>query len=294
MIQIALISVNAITTPILIASSIALFLGIIIVIVTKIFSVPVDDRLEGIKAILPGANCGACGFSGCEGYAQSMADGNPDTAKCPVGGSEVAIELSKFLGVATPEFIPKVAHVHCQGTVDHTNKRFEYRGTLGCAAAHSLFSGPNSCSYGCLGFGDCEQACPYDAIYMAQGIAHVDSNKCTACGLCVVTCPKKLIEVIPKHLNAYSVKCKNKWPGAQTRKNCSIGCIGCQKCFKVCEYGAITMDGPLAMIDQKKCTRCGACEPVCPTHAIANGLMLGLDAQGVPGHTGHATVAQSS
>jgi electron transport complex protein RnfB len=292
MIEIALISFSSVATPVIIASVIALVLGIFIVITSKIFAIPVDERLENIKAILPGANCGACGFSGCEGYAQAMAEGDPDTAKCPVGGAEVAKELAKFLGVAAPDFIPKVAHVHCQGTVDHTKKRFDYEGTIGCAAAHSLFSGPNSCTYGCMGFGDCEAACPYGAIYLTEGIAHVNSNKCTACGLCVVTCPKQLIAIIPKHLNAYTVKCQNKWPGAQTRKNCSIGCIGCQKCFKTCQYEAITMDGPLAIIDQKKCTHCGDCMAVCPTHAIANGIMLGLDTKGVPAHTGQPTVAQ--
>lgn len=292
MYNVVLFSISSISLPILIASSIALILGIIIVIVTKIFAVPVDEHLEGVKAILPGANCGACGYSGCEGYAEALSSGDDtNTAKCPVGGAEVTRELSTYLGVDAPDFIPKVAHVHCQGTVDHTSKRFEYRGTLGCAAAHSLFSGPNSCTYGCMGFGDCEAACPYGAIYMANGIAHVDSTKCTACGLCVATCPKKLIEIIPKHLSAYTVKCKNKWPGAQTRKNCSIGCIGCQKCFKACEYGAITMDGPLAVIDQSKCTHCGACEIVCPTHAIVNGLMVGLDAAGQPGRTGQVTLA---
>lgn len=289
MIEIAMISFSTVATPVIIASVIALGLGILIVITSKIFAIPVDEKLEGIKAILPGANCGACGFSGCESYAQALAEGETDTAKCPVGGVEVARELAKYLGVAAPDFIPKVAHVHCQGSVDHTQKRFQYEGTIGCAAAHSLFSGPNSCTYGCIGFGDCEAACPYDAIYMANGIAHVDSNKCTACGLCVITCPKQLIAVIPKHLNAYTVKCKNKWPGAQTRKNCKVGCIGCQMCFKTCEFGAITMDGPLAIIDQKLCTHCGACKPVCPTGAIVNGLMLGPDEQGVPGHTGLMT-----
>lgn len=291
MFEVAMISFSSVATPVIIASVIALVLGIFIVITSKIFAIPVDERLEGVKAILPGANCGGCGFSGCEAYAQALADGEQDATKCPVGGAEVAMELSKYLGLAAPDFVPKVAHVHCQGTVDHTQKRFEYIGTIGCAAAHSLFSGPNSCTYGCMGFGDCEAACPYGAIYIAEGIAHVDSSKCTACGLCVVTCPKQLIQIIPKHLNAYTVKCKNKWPGAQTRKNCSIGCIGCQKCFKTCQYDAITMDGPLAIIDQTKCTHCGECKPVCPTGAIANGLMLGLDSKGQVTVTGQATVA---
>jgi Na+-translocating ferredoxin:NAD+ oxidoreductase subunit B len=103
--------------------------------------------------------------------------------------------------------------------------------------------------------------------------------------MCVKTCPKELIKIIPKHLNAYTVKCRNKWPGAETRKNCKVGCIGCQRCYKVCQYGAITMDGPLAIIDQNKCVHCGDCLPVCPTTSIRNGLMLGLDDHGLPGCT---------
>ncbi len=284
---VALIAPNAVLIPVAVAGGTALLLGIVIVITSRIFAVPVNERLETVKGILPGANCGACGFTGCEGYAQSLADGNPDCSRCPVGGAEVARELAGFLGLASPDFIPKVAHVHCHGTVNNTQKRYEYSGTIGCAAAHGLFSGPNSCTYGCIGFGDCVAACPFGALYIAEGIAHVDSTKCTACGLCVVTCPKALIQIIPKHLNTYSVKCRNKWPGAQTRKNCKVGCIGCRKCYNVCPDQAITMDGPLAVIDQDKCTHCGKCEIVCPTSAIQNGLMLGVDKNGVPMKTGH-------
>jgi electron transport complex protein RnfB len=286
-----LLSLPSVLVPVAIASGLALLLGIVIVITSRIFAIPVDERLEAIKGILPGANCGACGYTGCEGYAIALSEGEQDTTKCPVGGAEVANKLAAYLGLAAPDFIPKVAHVHCHGTVYNTQKRYEYAGTIGCAAAHGLFSGPNSCTYGCIGFGDCVHACPFGALYLAEGIAHVDSTKCTACGLCVITCPKALIKIIPKHLNAYTVKCRNKWPGVQTRKNCKVGCIGCRKCFNTCEYGAITMDGPLAVIDQVKCTHCGKCEPVCPTTAIQNGLMLGVDKNGLPLKTGHATLA---
>jgi Na+-translocating ferredoxin:NAD+ oxidoreductase RNF subunit RnfB len=280
-----MIQLSQILTPVLIAGTLALILGVIIVVVSRIFAVPVDQRLEDLKAILPGANCGACGFSGCEGYAESLAGGDTNTARCPVGGAEVARELSNYLGVAVPSFLPKVAQVHCQGTQDHTSRRYEYRGIISCAAAHSLFSGPNSCTYGCLGYGDCAAACPYGAIYLAQGIAQVNAAKCTACGLCVRTCPKQLIAIIPKHLSAYTVKCRNKWPGAQTRKNCTVGCIGCQRCFRACSYEAISMEGPLAVIDQDKCAHCGDCEAVCPTHSIVQGLTLGPDSQGRPQNT---------
>jgi Na+-translocating ferredoxin:NAD+ oxidoreductase RNF subunit RnfB len=264
--------VSSIWLPVAVASGIALVLGLIILLTAKFFAVPVDDKLEQIKEILPGANCGACGFTGCEGYARSLAEGDSDTAKCPVGGVATAQELSSFLGLAAPDFTPKVAYMYCNGTTEHTSKRFEYSGTKSCAAAHSLFSGPNSCSYGCLGFGDCLEVCNFDAIYYEKGIIRINADNCTACGLCVKACPKNLISIIPKHKNTYAVQCRNKWPGAQTRKNCSVGCIGCRKCFKACEYGAITMDGPLAVIDHEKCTHCGACISECPTGAIHNGL----------------------
>lgn len=266
------IDISAIWIPIVVCGVIALVLGLVIVLTARFFAVPVDNRLEEIKAILPGANCGACGFTGCEGYAKSLAEGNPDVARCPVGGTATVEELSEYLGLAVPSFVPKVAYVYCNGTTEHTSKRFDYSGTRTCAAAHSLFSGPNSCSYGCIGFGDCMEVCNFDAIYLENGIIRINADNCTACGLCVKQCPKNLINIIPKHKNTYAVQCRNKWPGAQTRKNCGVGCIGCRKCFKACEYGAISMEGTLAVIDHEKCTHCGACIAECPTGTIHNGL----------------------
>jgi ferredoxin len=133
-----------------------------------------------------------------------------------------------------------------------------------------------------MGFGDCVAVCPYQAIYLSDGIAHIDSKRCKACGLCVTACPKNLIMIIPRHYNAYAVSCRNKWPGAQTRKNCKVGCIGCSRCYKVCPSGAITMDGPLAVIDQFLCTHCNKCLEVCPTHAITRGLLLAAGPDGKP------------
>ncbi len=270
--NIAMINIGSILVPAAIGGGVALFLGALIMISARVFAVPVDNKLEEIKALLPGANCGACGYSGCEGYAVALREGDNDAGKCPVGGAEMAQELAELLGLSKPDFVPKVAQVFCQGTDKNTQKRFEYEGTIGCAAAHGLFSGPNSCSYGCLGFGDCILACQFEAISIVDGIAQIDSSKCTACGMCVTACPKDLISIIPQHWNSYTVRCRNKWPGNQTRKNCKVGCIGCQRCYKVCEYGAIEMDGPLAVINPEKCTHCGKCLPVCPTSAIQNGL----------------------
>ena len=275
------LSLSTLFLPIAVGGGIALVLGIVIVISSRVFAIPVDEKLNQIREALPGANCGACGYNGCDDYAAALNSDEPDIGKCPVGGQDTAQELAVILNVAPPSVIPQVAHIFCQGMDFNTQKRFAYSGTLGCAAAQGLFSGPNSCTYGCMGYGDCVAACPYDAIYLASGIAHIDSSRCKACGLCVKTCPKLLIEIIPKNLNAYTVSCKNKWPGAQTRKNCKVGCIGCKRCFNICPVGAITMDGPLARIDQEICIQCSKCIEVCPTSAIVFGLMLGVDEQGV-------------
>ncbi|NLO37491.1 MAG: RnfABCDGE type electron transport complex subunit B [Clostridiaceae bacterium] len=273
---------QSILVPTAIGGGIALVLGLILVAAARIFALPVDEKLETIRAALPGVNCGACGYSGCDAYAMALRDGEPNAAKCPVGGKDTAIELAAILGMNPPSFIPKVAYVHCQGTTDHTKKRYDYQGIISCASAQGLFSGPNSCTFGCMGFGDCVAVCPYDAITVTDGIAHINSERCKACGLCVAACPKELIKIIPRHYNAYTVSCRNKWPGAQTRKNCKVGCIGCSRCYKACPSGAITMDGPLAVIDQNLCTHCNKCLEVCPTHAIQRGLFLGDGPDGKP------------
>lgn len=280
--SITLISLPSILIPTAIVAAIALILGIVLVVAARLFALPVDEKLEKVRSALPGVNCGACGYSGCDAYAAALCNNEPDAAKCPVGGKDTAIELAEILGFAPPSFIPQVAYIHCQGTIEHTQKRYEYSGTISCAAAQGLFSGPNSCTYGCMGFGDCVAVCPYQAIYLADGIAHIDSKLCKACGLCVAACPKYLIKIIPRHYNAYTVSCRNKWPGAQTRKNCKVGCIGCSRCYKVCPSGAITMDGPLAVIDPFKCTHCNKCLEVCPTHAITRGLLLAAGPDGKP------------
>ena len=265
-------SLSSVLIPIAIGGGSALLLGILIMITVKVFAIPVDEKLDSIRNLLPGANCGACGYSSCDGYAEALNEYDTNAGKCQVGGPDTAAELAVLLGLSSPDFQPKVAQVLCQGTTENTKKRYEYTGTPTCAAANVLFSGPNSCSYGCLGFGDCALVCQFDAIDIVDGIARINAAKCTACGMCVAACPKMIIRILPKHLNAFTVRCRNKWPGAQTRKNCKVGCIGCQRCFKACEFGAISMEGPLAVIDGDKCTHCGKCLPVCPTSAICNGL----------------------
>lgn len=263
------LGIREILVPTLIVGGMALLLGLLLGIVSKLFQIPVDPLEAELKELLPGANCGACGFSGCEGYAVYLANGGKDTGKCPVGGSEVSNNIAVLLGIPAKPVLPVVAHVMCHGDCHHTTKRFQYQGTIGCNAAQGVFSGPGSCTFGCMGFGDCVEKCPYDALSIQDGIAVVDEQKCRACGLCVTICPKKIIFIVPKYQNGFKVECRNKWPGGETRKHCSVGCIGCRRCYNICPSDAISMDGPLAVIDPDKCTQCGKCYEVCPTHSIS-------------------------
>ncbi len=255
--------------PVLILGGLALALGLLIALISKLFSIKADKLQEEVMAALPQANCGACGFTGCEGYAKWLASGGKDTGKCPVGGPSLAVTLGTLLGVEAKAAEPPVAHVMCKGTHDNTSKRYEYTGTKTCASAHAVFSGPNSCTYGCIGFGDCVEACKFDAIDIRDGIAVINEFKCKSCEKCVPACPKKLIFMIPKGHQTYKVECRNHWPGGETRKHCKVGCIACQRCVKVCPTQAIHMDENLAVIDPAKCNNCGECYKVCPTKSIS-------------------------
>ena len=143
-----------------------------------------------------------------------------------------------------------------------------YQGVESCKMAKQLFGGPKECIYGCIGYGDCVNACPYDAIHICDGVARVNPLACRACKKCVKTCPNSLIKMMPLHETKAAVLCANKDKGAQTRKECKTGCIGCMKCVKNCEAEAIKVENFCAKIDAIKCTGCGKCEEGCPVGAI--------------------------
>lgn len=264
-------SVQNIALPSLVVLAIAAILGILIVIVSHFFRLPVNEKKDAIVSVLPGANCGGCGFAGCDGYAEYLANDGPDLTLCAVGGAQCIREIGQILGKNADIPDKKVCILLCQGTQGengHTHSRYEYLGTQSCKAANGLLGGPGSCTYGCLGFGDCITACAFGAISKVNGIIQIDPVKCTACSQCVKVCPKKVLELVPVRTTV-AVLCKNSWPGAQTKKSCDIGCIGCKRCEKVCPSQAITMEGPLAVIHQDRCTHCGACIEVCPTKTIS-------------------------
>ena len=258
---------NVVIISVISVSVIALLCGILLVVAAKVMAVEENPLFAPIRECLPGANCGACGFSGCAGYAAALAKGEAQPGLCAPGGKEAAAAIANILGTDAVDVQPKTAVVRCMGTCERTSDRMEYDGIRTCAAAVQLFRGPGSCSYGCIGFGDCAAVCPEGAISVCEGIAHVDPDKCIACGKCAKACPKQLIDIVPNSAIAM-VRCSNKDKGAITRKVCTAGCIGCMKCQKNCEAGAIKVVNNLASVDPAKCTGCGKCESVCPQHCI--------------------------
>lgn len=253
-----------------VAAVIALVAGVILAVASVVFAVPTDEKVEALKEVLPGANCGACGYSGCEGYATAMAHDGAAVGLCSPGGAEVAAKTGDILGVAGT-VVKKAAVVHCGGCDTLAKKAHAYRGVASCKAASKFYGGDKACSYGCLGYGDCAAACDRGAITLENGIANIQEDLCVGCGICATACPKSLITV-QTNLSAATVACNSHDKGGVARKLCTAACIGCMKCQKVCEAGAITVTNFLATVDLDKCTACGKCAEACPQKCIIIGL----------------------
>ncbi len=247
--------------------ALALLLGVLLAVVSHFFYVEENKMAKELRAALPGINCGACGFRGCDDYAAAMAEGKAKPSLCIPGAESTAHALAALLGVEVEEPKDVVAFVHCNGHCEATDRRAAYEGVQSCAAAAALFGGPDACLFGCLDLGDCATACPAAAICLDDGIAHVDTTACLGCGLCVDTCPKHIISLVPQEARAV-VMCNNRDRGADARRVCKNACIACRKCEKACPHGAITVEDNLARIDYEKCTGCGACVEVCPTGCL--------------------------
>ena len=255
---------------------IAILAAAVLYVCSKKFAVYEDPRIGQVAEILPGANCGGCGFPGCSGMADALVKGcdagSIDGLNCPVGGAEVMSKVADLLGMAIANSAPKVAVVRCNGTCANRPKIAEYKGLRTCAAMHSCGAGETACGYGCLGCGDCVAACQFGAISInpETGIAEVDEEKCTACGACVKACPRNIIELRKKGVKGRRVyvSCVNKDKGPAAMKACAAACIGCGKCQKECAFEAITIANNVSYIDPDKCRLCRKCEKVCPTHAI--------------------------
>lgn len=251
---------------------VGIIVGIFLSIAGKLFFVPVDEKEQIVRDLLPGNNCGACGYPGCDNLAGAIAKGIAKPNACPVANSEAHKQIADVMGTDAETTEKQVAFVKCAGTCDKTKVKFNYVGNMDCKqAAMTPGNGPKLCGYGCMGYGSCVKACQFDALHIVDGIAYVDKEKCTSCGLCIPECPNKLIEFVPYNTGTF-VRCNSNDKGKDVKAACSVGCIGCMMCVKVCEFDAIKVENNLARIDYAKCTNCGKCAEKCPTKIILSEL----------------------
>ncbi len=243
--------------------------GAVLAFAAKKFHVDVDERQDAIVGVLPGANCGGCGYPGCSGYAASVVSGKAPVNACVVGGAAVAEKIGEIMGVKADLSVKKIAQVQCTGG-GCSHLKYDYVGIEDClSAARMTGGGPMDCRYGCLGLGTCVSVCQFDAIHVKNGVAVVDDDKCVACGKCADICPKNLIILAPRKTKKHvEINCSSKDKGADTRNSCENGCIGCGICVKACPKEAIVMENNLARIDYEKCIGCGLCAQKCPRKLI--------------------------
>lgn len=253
--------------PILTLSILGLLFGLGLAFTFKIFKVETDPKIAQILKLLPGANCGACGFGGCLAFAEALAKGKAGVELCAPGKEEVQQKIAEVLGVEIREKTKMVATLICNGGTKARDK-CDYKGIATCEAANIYFGGQKTCPFGCLGFGDCVGVCPFGAIHMGRDkLPIIDENICRGCQRCVAVCPKKILVMRPIKNRVY-VKCNSSDKGGIVAKYCKAGCIGCVKCEKVCPCEAIQVSGNLALIDYSKCSNCAECVKVCPTKVI--------------------------
>ena len=258
---------ESIISAVLVVGLIGLAFGLLLAFASVIFRVEVDERIDKITEILPGANCGACGYAGCSAYAKAVVEDDAPVNACSVGKGKVADEIAGIMGKSAGDVEPMTARVLCGGDCEQAKEKYEYYGVCDCSAANKLAGGAKACPSGCLGLGSCVSVCQFDAIHIENGIAVVDEEKCTGCGMCKKACPKKVIEIMPKNSKVY-VKCNSHKTGKDVNAVCKVGCIACKICEKNCPLEAIAVTDNLAKIDYDKCKSCGVCIEKCPKKAI--------------------------
>lgn len=257
-------------TGIMIATAVVggtgLVIGAALGVAARAFAVEVNEKEVAVRDKLPRNNCGGCGYAGCDGLAKAIANGEAPVNGCPVGGAAVAEAIGEIMGQSA-QVVKNVAFVKCSGNCDVATTKYEYSGTMSCKEAAVVSGGPKGCTFGCMGFGSCVAVCDFDAIHIENGIAMVDKEKCVACGKCVATCPKNLIELVPYEAKQ-KVLCSSREMGKNVKLVCKVGCIGCKLCEKQCENDAIHVIENIAHIDYDKCVSCGKCAEKCPAKVI--------------------------
>jgi len=265
-------------TPILVVAIIGLLCALLLVVASKVFHVEVDERITQVRECLPGANCGGCGFAGCDDYAANLVeDETMPCTKCAPGGAAAAEAIAAVLGRDAGATEPSVAQVRCNGTCGASKTVLEWQGLQSCKGAKGWFSTPNACMFGCIGLGDCVNVCEFEGIGIVDGVAKVNRTNCVACGMCANVCPQKIIDIVPIK-SLVHVACSSTDKGAVARKNCDNACIGCMKCVKACNFDAIKVEDNLAKIDYTKCKSCGMCVTQCPTGALGTYKLMTKDA----------------
>lgn len=253
--------------------ALGLAVGLILVIASKKFRVETNPLIDDILTVLPNANCGACGYAGCADFASRVVNEGAPLNGCPVGGFDVAKQIGGIMGQDISKGEQQYPIVLCNGGTNCVN-RFDYIGIEDCKAVMMLSDGEKGCNYGCMGRGTCVRACPFNAISIgADRLPHVNKNICTSCGLCISSCPNKIL-IFGKESDKVHVRCHSPESGKKVKEVCSVGCIGCKICEKACPENAITVTNFLAMIDQDKCTSCALCVQKCPQHTIEFGDIL--------------------
>lgn len=261
---------NIIIATIVVALVIGFLLGLLLGLFKKIFAVSVDPKVQQVRDALSGANCGGCGFAGCDAFAEAVVAGDAPASGCIAGGAAVAQKVSEVLGVSAESSEPKVAFVACHGSLECALPKGEYVGVKTCAGAQLVMNGTKKCAFGCIGFGDCVEACPFEAISMgADGLPKIDYGKCVGCGKCAKTCPKKLFQLLPKNTKGSIAVCANHSDNKpQIRKDCSAGCFKCGMCARKCPAQCIDVSSGIPSVDYSKCTSCGECIKACPDKVL--------------------------